>query len=100
MNDEKRDRLPRHETRLPFASPKHKAPTGDEFRALTQRLELSGSQVAGLVGETDARTVRKWIGGEREIPYSVWRLLQIEAGLALPDPDASSKPWNTPCSQS
>ncbi len=77
---------PRRETRLPFSSELYRAPTKDEFRTVTQLLGLTGKQVADLVGAEDARTVRRWIGGERDIPYSVWRVLLIDAGLALPDP--------------
>lgn len=74
---------PRRETRLPFASPQYRAPTPDEFRTVTQILGLTGAQVAQLVGAEDPRTVRRWIGGERAIPYAVWRLLLIDADLEL-----------------
>jgi len=53
---------------------------------VTQTLGLTGSVVGQLLG-VDPRTVRKWIGGEREIPYSAWRLLLLHAGLAIEDPD-------------
>lgn len=76
----------RRETRLPFASQGYRAPTKDEFRSVTQTLGLTGSMVGQLLGVT-SRAVRKWIGGESEVPYSAWRLLLIHAGLALEDPD-------------
>ena len=76
---------PRRETRLPFASSRYRAPSKDEFRSVTQTLGLTGSVVGQLLG-VDPRTVRKWIGGEREIPYSAWRLLLIHAELTLEDP--------------
>lgn len=77
---------PREETRLPFASERYRPPTKDEFRSVTQTLGLTGSMVGKLLG-VHARTVRKWIGGETDIPYSAWRLLLIYAGLALEDPN-------------
>jgi hypothetical protein len=30
----------------------------------------------------DGRKIRKWAGGEGDVPYAVWRLLSIYAGLA------------------
>src|SRR5690349_3926676 len=75
----------RKEARLPFASSRYRAPTKDEFRTVTQTLGLTGSMVGSLLGVT-SRAVRKWIGGESEVPYSAWRLLLIHAGLALEDP--------------
>ena len=77
---------PGRETRLPFASQRYRAPTKDEFRSVTQTLGLTGSMVGALLGVT-SRAVRKWIGGESEVPYSAWRLLLIHAGLAIEDPD-------------
>jgi hypothetical protein len=78
----------RREARLPFVSARYGAPTKDEFRTVTQTLGLTGAMVGKLLGVT-SRTVRKWIGGESEIPYSAWRLLLIHAGLALEDPNES-----------
>lgn len=75
----------RKEARLPFVSSRYRAPTKDEFRSVTQQLRLSGAEVGRLLG-VHGRTVRKWIGGETEIPYSAWRLLLIRAGLATEDP--------------
>ena len=77
---------PRRETRLPFRSERYRAPTKEEFRSVTQTLGLTGSMVGQLLGVT-SRAVRKWIGGESEIPYSAWRVLLIHAGLAVDDPD-------------
>jgi hypothetical protein len=82
--NQKRGRLPRPTTRIPFASHKYAPPTPDEVQLVSsQILGLSGSETAKLVGVADGRTVRKWIGGESQVPYSVWRLLLLEAGLAL-----------------
>lgn len=75
----------RKEACLPFSSELFRAPTKDEFRSVTQQLRLSGAEVGRLLG-VHGRTVRKWIGGETEIPYSAWRLLLIRAGLATEDP--------------
>ena len=49
--------------------------TADEFRALLRRGKLTGSE-AGKIAGVNPRTVRRWIGGESEIPYSAWRLIQ------------------------
>jgi DNA-binding transcriptional regulator YiaG len=77
------------EARLPAASARYRATTKDEIRTVTQVLGLSGSEISRLLGVHGGRTVRKWIGGEAEIPYSAWRLLLIHAGLALEDPEGS-----------
>lgn len=76
----------RKEARLPYVSARFRAPTKDEFRSVTQTLRLSGAEVGRLLG-VHGRTVRKWIGGETEIPYSAWRLLLIHARLAAEDPE-------------
>ena len=73
----------RREARLPFGDPRYAAPTSAEFREVTRLLGLTGSEAGRLLG-VDGRTIRKWIGGERDVPYSAWRLLLLEAGLALP----------------
>ena len=44
-------------------------------------LAFTGVQARALLG-VSGRMIRKWIGGEREIPYSAWRLLLIEVGIA------------------
>lgn len=77
---------PRLGTRYPLASPRYQPPTPNEFRSVTQQLNLSGAMVGRLLGVT-SRAVRKWIGDESPVPYSAWRLLLIVAGLALEDPD-------------
>lgn len=76
---------PRRETRLPFANERFLPPNKNEFRTVTQTLGLSGAETGALLGVT-SRAVRKWIGGESDIPYSAWRLLLLHAGLALEDP--------------
>ena len=62
---------------LPFGHPDYRPPTTDEIRALLRLGELSGS-AAGLLLGVNGRTIRKWTGGEREIPYAAWRLLIVE----------------------
>lgn len=56
-------------------------PSVNEFRELLRVAELSASQAGQLVG-VDGRKIRKWAGGEGEVPYAVWRLLSIYVGLA------------------
>lgn len=80
--NQKRSEL-RHETRLPYTDPRYVAPKPAEVAEVVRLLELSGSQAGGMVG-VDGRSIRRWIGGDREIPYSAWRLFLIEAGLDLP----------------
>jgi len=65
-------------------------PTAAEFRELLRVAGLSGSEAGTLVG-VDSRKIRKWAGGEKaDIPYAVWRLLSIYAGLA----EAPMRPHN------
>jgi hypothetical protein len=73
----------RRATRLPITSEEYVAPSGDEFRTVTQLLGWTGGQTARFMGISDGRTVRKWISEESPIPYAVWRLLLIEAGIAI-----------------
>jgi hypothetical protein len=72
----------RRETRLPYRDPEYAAPLPAEIAEVVRRTRMSGSEVGKLVGCSPQR-VREWIGGKREMPYSVWRLLLITAGLAL-----------------
>ena len=55
-------------------------PTPDEIRALLSEQGWTGAQAGSIVG-VDSRTIRRWTGGERGMPYAAWRLLLIEAGL-------------------
>ncbi|MGH8194594.1 MAG: helix-turn-helix domain-containing protein [Woeseiaceae bacterium] len=68
--------------RVPFTDPGYTAPSPEEIREALRLGSLTGSAAGDLVGVT-GRTVRKWTGGEREVPYSAWRFLLIEIGLAL-----------------
>jgi hypothetical protein len=56
-------------------------PTSDEFRELLRVARLTAGQAGMLVGVSQPK-VRRWIGGDGEPPYAVWRLLSIYAGLA------------------
>lgn len=72
-------------------------PTPEEVRALIVILgesihceKLTGSQVAALVGLKDSRNVRKWTApidssNYTKIPYAVWRLLLVYAGIVKAD---------------
>jgi hypothetical protein len=65
----------------PYA-PDWTAPTAAEFRELLRVAGLSGSEAGMLVG-VDSRKIRKWASAEKaDMPYAVWRLLSIYAGLA------------------
>ena len=72
----------RDTTRLPFSDPAREAPTPEEIRTALRNAELTGSMAGELLG-VSGRTIRKWTGGEREMPYSAWRLLLIETGQAI-----------------
>jgi RES domain-containing protein len=67
----------------PYA-PDWQPPSAAEFRELLRVADLSASKAGMLVG-VDARKIRKWAGDEKaDMPYAVWRLLSIYAGLAVP----------------
>lgn len=68
--------------RLPYADPGYQEPTPEDVRTALKYGGLTGSAAGALLGVT-GRTVRKWTGGERDIPYSAWRLLLLGVGLAL-----------------
>jgi DNA-binding transcriptional regulator YiaG len=56
------------------------SPTSDEVREVKRLSGKTGKQIADMLG-VDGRTVRKWVGGEREMPYAAWRLLIFSVGL-------------------
>jgi hypothetical protein len=72
----------RRETRLPYRDSAYATPLPAEIAEVVRQMKMTGSEVGKLVGCSPQR-VREWIGGKREMPYSVWRLLLITAGLAL-----------------
>jgi hypothetical protein len=57
-------------------------PTADEVRAIISATGLSGSGVARFLGISSkgSRVIRRWAGGEDQIPYSAWALLCDRAG--------------------
>lgn len=71
-------------------TPEWQSPSVPEFRELLRVADLSASQAGMLVG-VEGRKIRKWAGGEGDVPYAVWRLLSIYAGLAIAPRRASSE---------
>ena len=64
-------------------APGWQPPSVAEFRELLRVADLSASKAGLLVG-VEGRKIRKWAGGDGDVPYAVWRLLSIYAGLADP----------------
>jgi len=61
----------------------YQAPTGEEVRDLLRRWSLTGS-AAGALLDVDSRTVRKWTGGERRMPFpALYTLAHRAAGVEL-----------------
>lgn len=58
-------------------------PTAEDVRAIISAAGLTGSKAAHLVGVSSSRTVRKWTGGERLIPYAAWAILCEAAGFGM-----------------
>ncbi len=73
------DQTIRPETLLEFSDPQYLDPSPTELRTLLSRANLTGAKAGDLVG-VNGRTIRKWTGGERAIPYAAWRLLLKETG--------------------
>lgn len=67
--------------RLPFADPRYQPPTKEEIRTALKLAGFTGATAGDFLG-VSGRTIRKWTGDERPIPYSAWRLLLIKIGLA------------------
>lgn len=59
-----------------------KPPTSDEIREFLQDHRITGSKAGEIVG-VDSRTIRRWTGGDRSMPYAAWRLLVIEVAPEL-----------------
>lgn len=68
--------------------------SADEFRALLRRGNLTGSAAAAIAG-VNPRTIRRWIGGDSEIPYSAWSLIQahIEQEEIIAEATADHAAW-------
>lgn len=61
-------------------------PTGAELRALLRRWELTGAAAAELV-QVHPRTIRKWVGDERGMPYAALYTLAARHACAQIRPD-------------
>jgi hypothetical protein len=61
-----------------------KAPTSDEIKEMMRLMGLSTRKVGSLLGIEPSK-VRRWITVGDEIPYALWRLLSIYAGIVEPD---------------
>lgn len=59
------------------------APIAAEVREILRRANLSGGAASRFLGmgEKGSRVVRRWAGGEADVPYSAWALLCHRAGL-------------------
>lgn len=60
-------------------------PTGEEVREILHRINpptgLSGAETARLLGIHSGRQIRRWTGGDAEIPYAAWAILCDMAGF-------------------
>lgn len=58
-------------------------PTGEEVREVLRLAGFTGSHAAKVLGLSSKgdRTVRRWVGGDSDIPYAAWALLCDFAGL-------------------
>lgn len=66
------------------------SPSPDEFRELLRLAGLGRSGAGRLVGVSPGK-IGKWVGGQGEVPYAVWRLLTVYAGLASADVISADK---------
>jgi DNA-binding transcriptional regulator YiaG len=48
--------------------------TADQFSKIIESLDLTQIETAALLG-VDDRTIRRWVGGERDVPGPVVRFL-------------------------
>lgn len=72
----------RSECFMPFSAG-WSCPKPDEIRFLVQDIGLSGAQIAKLTGIKDGRQVRRWVGGDAKISFSVWAILVESAGYGI-----------------
>ncbi|MFU1520786.1 helix-turn-helix domain-containing protein [Vreelandella alkaliphila] len=70
----------RPETLAPFRQ--WMPPDPGEIRAALQVAGWTGERFAKAIG-INARTVRRWLGGDVDIPYAVWAVLCIAAGWGV-----------------
>lgn len=59
---------------LPIPPPGSWQHDPDRLREFLRGHALTGAQAGALIG-VDGRTIRKWTGGERPMPYSAWYCL-------------------------
>lgn len=79
---------PKQETLLAFDDPEFCQPSWLDIRTVIQRIGLTGSETATLVGVAP-RTVRKWMSppdsaNHTPMPFAAWRLILIAAHLVNP----------------
>lgn len=58
-------------------------PSAEEVRIAMKLADLTGSGLAALVGVQNSRTIRRWTGGDVEIPYAAWAILSHKAGFGI-----------------
>jgi len=56
-------------------------PTPDEVRAILKAADMTGGRASKFLGLSNTRVIRRWTGGDDQIPYSAWALLCAAAGL-------------------
>ena len=68
--------------------------TPADLRALLRRGKLTGSAAASIAG-VNPRTIRRWISGDSDIPYSAWRLIQthVEQREMIEEATADHAAW-------
>lgn len=66
-----------------MAKTAYRPPTGPELRSLLRRWELTGSAAGALVN-VDGRTVRRWTGNERHMPFAaLYTLAHQTEGVSI-----------------
>ncbi len=68
--------------------------TPADLRAMLRRGNLTGKAAAAIAG-VNPRTIRRWIGGDSEVPYSAWRLLEayVEQEEMVAEATADHAAW-------
>jgi len=68
--------------------------SANEFRALLRRGNLTGAAAATIAG-VNPRTIRRWIGGVSDIPYSAWSLIQthVDQEALIAEAQADHAAW-------
>ena len=60
-----------------FCTGRYVPPGAADLRRLMDDARVTTAQAAQVAGVT-GQTVRNWLRGSRQIPYSAWRLLVLE----------------------